>query len=76
MDSGYIGQRTLNKELPKSGPKKNVAKIKEGVCVGPEIGEMMLDNEFRSQMDQRHGKPSCRLSRIFLEITELCSAYG
>lgn len=72
MDSGYIGQRTLNKELPKSGPKKNVAKIKEG----PEIGEMMLDNEFRSQMDQRHRKPSCRLSRIFLEITELCSAYG
>lgn len=39
----------LEKKLPK---KINNAKLKEGIVVGPQIRDLMHDNEFEATMDE------------------------
>jgi hypothetical protein len=50
-------------------PRLNDAKIKEGICVGPQIRELIKDEQFEEQLNEVGKAAWQALRRAFWEIT-------
>lgn len=48
-----------------SGHQKSEAKIQGVVFFGPEIPELVHDDEFKKKVSKQHGKHLCRLTEFF-----------
>lgn len=48
-----------------SGHQKSESKIQGVVFFGPEISELVHDDEFKKKMNKQHGEHLCRMSRVF-----------